>query len=146
MNKISTKINLVFVMLFALVFMFSSAAFADDYDDLSGQEVRVLLKGSSTASSYTFTIGDGEYSIVESDDPDDVLERVEEGDSITFTYNGSNSYSYCVGSDTETVNSPLLAIPESSEDCFYFNGTAYRLIAALIFQWLFNIRRKRHSP
>ena len=33
----------------------------------SGVEVRVLLNGSSSARSYTITIGDGDYEIVDAD-------------------------------------------------------------------------------
>lgn len=114
---------LIILLLIMLLLISAPAALADD--DLSGYEVRVLLKASGNADSYSITVHSGAYYIVNADDPEDVLAFVEEGDDITLSADNGD-YGYSADGDSDYDSSPYLALAED-EDCrFSFNGSTYR--------------------
>ncbi len=127
MNKKFAKITAMLIIVLAclLVAPAAMAATTDDYEDLPGQEVRVLLYGSGTATSYSITIGSGNYYIVEADNPNNVIAEADSG-KITFNYLGSNSYSVEVGGETFSGRRPFMAAPESADDYFLYDSAAYR--------------------
>lgn len=96
-----------------------------DYEDVPGEEVRVLLLGSSSAASFTVSVGSGDYYIASADDPDDALYDLSSG-SVTFYTNGPNSYSVSSGNFSDSGVGPYLLVPESAADYFVFNGNPYR--------------------
>jgi stage II sporulation protein D len=123
------RLYVILILISALLLIASlpTAALAlayDDYEDVPGQEVRVLLLGSSSATSFTVSIGSGEFSIVCAADPDDELCDVSSG-SVTFSASGPNEYSVSSGSFSDSGSSPYLLVPESADDYFLFNGSPY---------------------
>ena len=112
---------LTFVMLLAAV-----PALADDYEDLPGQEVRVLLSGSSSANEYTITVGNGSYDIVSADHPSRILTTVYAGEKIIFKLDGAGSYSVETDDYYKESSSPFMAVPEDADDYFVFRDSSYR--------------------
>ena len=73
-------------------------------------EIRVLLNGSSTASSYTLTVFKGKYDIVFQNNPTVVCATISEGNSYAFTRGDG-----------------LMAVPVDKETAlFRFNNITYR--------------------
>ncbi len=124
--KKASKFWLAILTVFTLMICASPAeAKTERYDRLDGVEVRVLLNGSSSARSYTITIGDGDYEIVDANDPDDVYAEISSG-SVTFYADSSRSYRCEVNGEVYTSSSPFMAVPYNSDDYFIYNGTSYR--------------------
>lgn len=120
------RILMLTVLLVTAMVLWAVPALAANYSSLPGQEVRVLLSGSSSASSYSISIGSGTYSIASISDPSRTLDTVTAGDSVTFTRNGSGGYTVTTPNGSQNGSSAFMAIPKSSDDCFVFNGTSYR--------------------
>ncbi|MBS1347955.1 MAG: hypothetical protein HP052_00535 [Firmicutes bacterium] len=90
--KKASKLWLAALTIFTLMLCAAPAeAQSSRYDRLDGVELRVLLTGSSSAKAYTITIN-GDYSIVDADDPDDVYAEIDSG-TVTFYAYGPNDYS-----------------------------------------------------
>ena len=90
--KKASKLWLAALTIFTLMLCATPAeAQSSRYDRLDGVELRVLLTGSSSAKAYTITIN-GDYSIVDAADPDDVYAEIDSG-TVTFYAYGPNDYS-----------------------------------------------------
>lgn len=88
-----------------VLFAFSAAALAKTADN---PEVRVLLKSSSSASSYTITVKQGVYDILMQQD-ESYVSTIYAGDSYTFN-----------------INDGQMAVPAEDDSLFQFDGTSYR--------------------
>lgn len=123
--KKASKLWLAALTIFTLMLCATPAeAQSSRYDRLDGVELRVLLTGSSSAKAYTITIN-GDYSIVDADDPDDVYAEIDSG-TVTFYAYGSNDYSCEVDGEEYDSSSPFMAVPYNVDDYFTYNGTSYR--------------------
>jgi len=92
----------------------------DKNADFSGYDIRVLI--SSSSSSYTIEIEEGEYILLDSDE--DELEELGSGDSVTFSYSGG---SYQISGDADESDSEPFLLYPLDEDClFELNGKPYR--------------------
>jgi len=98
----------ILTVLLALLALLPGMALADN-DDTDIPQVRVLLKSSSSADSFTFTVEEGTYDIV-TQDGEEYIDTVEEGESYTL-YRGNDMMAVPVDEDT---------------DRFDFNGSSYR--------------------
>jgi len=121
----SNKPKLVYIGFLTLVLTAVTAFPALAAGELSGYDIRVLLKGSGGAVSYTATVEKGEYDIVSAEDLGEVLATVEAGESFTLSASG-DSYGYdCVG-DSDHGDEPYLALARDEDSLFSFNNGTYR--------------------
>lgn len=108
------KLGILFAVLCAV--LAASAAPASARRGGDAPQARVML--SSSGGPYTITIASGAYDLVAAEEPDDVLETYEEGDSITFDSPDT--------ADGFRADSMLVALPQDEDCLFRFGGVTYR--------------------
>lgn len=124
--KKASKLCLTALLSCALLFCALPAeASSGRYDRLDGVEVRVMLTGSSSASSYSITVN-GDYELVSADDPDYVYAEISSGERIVFSSGGSRDYRCEAAGESFSSSSPFMAVPERADDYFTYNGSSYR--------------------